>query len=226
MKKPPRPGRAAMKHKDAGGGNIDAGGVCAAGVRGASGEPEIKRRRNSSRPGGKKDELDDILDAGSGSKFRSLMRPVWGMRPHALPAPMLDPKRMGSGLYNNLVATSKTLVEDAVATPTPSKSHQQQRVNIGKEFQCTALPRCKKDGAGYKEKEAATLCWTSRLDEPAVDKFVTWAVQSPNLPGPRRTTEEALTLLNQFQGDIQVRAYYFPLLAASIVVLVLTHSAS
>jgi len=205
MKKPPRPGRAGSKHKDAGCGGSDAGGMCPAGANGrASGEPEVKRRRNSSRAGAKKDELDDILDAGSGSKFRSLMRPGWGARPHGLPAPMLDPRRMAPGLYNNLMDSSKTLMEDAVATPAPSRSHHQQRVNIGKEFQCTALPRCKKDGAGYKEKEAATLCWSSRLDGPAVDNFVAWAVQSSNLPGPRRTTEEALTLLNHFQGDIQV----------------------
>ena len=121
---------------------------------------------------------------------------------------MLDPRRMAPGLYSNLMASSKAtlLVDEAVVTPTPSRSHQQQqRVNIGKEFQCTALPRCKKDGAGYKEKEAATLCWSTRLDEPAVDNFIAWAVQSANLAGARRTTEEALTLLNQFQGDVQVR---------------------
>lgn len=131
-------------------------GVRKAGVLAASlEEPEAKRRRSGTtwrRQKNGRDELDDILDLRGNCKFSSVMRPttVTSTTPcgHSTPAPMLDPKRTAPGLYWNLVKDNQIAapVVETPSTPWTLKS----RVNVGKEFQCTALPRCKKDGSVYK----------------------------------------------------------------------------
>lgn len=94
------------------------------------------------------------------------------------------------------------MAKDDPPHPDQVKVHK-GRINIGKEFQCTALPRCKKDASTYKDKEAVVLYWNSNFDSPQVPGFIAWA-QSASLPGPKRTVEQILTVLTQFRGDVQV----------------------
>ena len=173
----------------------------------AEDEPEAKIRRTAlSQRQRLRDELDELLSdptaltaTGSG-RFASAMRtPAIGASQHYVPPPMLDPKRQGGGLYWNLVKDTGSAFQ--VSTVAPPRG----RINVGKEFQCTALPRCKKDASLYKEKEAATLCWSGNLDvDPrATSHLLAWS-QSANVPGPKRSQEQVLELLSRFRGDVQV----------------------
>ena len=173
----------------------------------ASDEPEAKRRKNSSSTKStksstkKRDEFDEFLNeskmnAGSSGGYSSAMRTT---PPNSL---LLDPKRNGTGLYWNLVR------DNQVVAPPLSSIASKTRVRIGKEFQCTTLPRCKKK-EGNKEKELAVLCWSGSSLQLATDhqrqqvaRLLAWSRLA--LPGAKRGEEEVLSVLTHFRGDVQV----------------------
>ena len=125
---------------------------------------------------------------------------------HYIPPPILDPNRVGYGLYSNLTNNHDNNIETAPVMATKA------RINVGKEFQCTSLPRCKKMKQSkigsssrhlIKEEDCDVLCWTTSLDSDKVTNLLAWN-QSASVPGPKRTPEEILIVLTNFQGDTEV----------------------
>lgn len=163
--------------------------------------PEVKKRRKPASSGNKgANELDEMLMAARSSaagRFTSSMRPSTAL--------LLDPKRPGTGLYWNLVKNETVTPPVLTAPSLSSRQLAKSRVRIGKDHQCTALPRCKKK-EGNKDKEPAILCWSgssSAGGEQQVARLLAWS-RSSALPGPRRTEEEVLAVLTHFRNDLQV----------------------
>ena len=125
---------------------------------------------------------------------------------------LLDPKRNGTGLYWNLVRDNQIAAPTSLLAPSRQISNSSKtRVRIGKEFQCTTLPRCKKK-EGNKDKEPAVLCWSGNSllvsndhQRQQVARLLAWSRLA--LPGPKRGEEEVLSVLTHFRGDVQVSAF-------------------
>lgn len=168
---------------------------------------DVKKRKNvAAAKKLKRDELDDILTLarGNGGQFVSAMNST------ARQSVMLNPKRNGAGLYWNLVRDKQVNRPPVPPSLTANGTglRQKSRVRVGKDHQCTALPRCKKKEAN-KERESAVLCWNgygtgeggqSMADR--VDRLLAWS-RSAALAGPKRSEEEVLAIMTHFHGDVQ-----------------------
>lgn len=130
-------------------------------------------------------------------QFRSIMKKTTPLR--YTPSPMLNPERLGNGLFASVLTDELIGVDMEDST---ANYFEKPRVNIGSDYQATLPnPFCKYEIESYQD----TLLWKPEVqeDDRQLDRFIDLAKSSAVTMG-LHSIESALKVLLEAEGEIHV----------------------
>lgn len=133
-------------------------------------------------------------------QFKSNMKMTTQL--HYTPSPMLNPERLGNGLFTSVYSPDKLIAVDEEVNVIDF--FVKPRVNIGSDYQAT-LPS-DINSSKYDEKNSCeTLLWKPNVlaDDRQLDRFINLAKSSAVTMG-LHTVESALKVLLESQGEVHV----------------------
>lgn len=148
---------------------------------------------------GKKRMLTDFEVTKKHEQFKSNMKKMSQL--HYTPSPMLNPERVGNGLFTTI--SSDNLI-DVDEDDNVIDLFEKPRVNIGSDYQAP-LPSDVNSSKCDDKKSYETLLWKPSVlvDDRQLDRFVDLAKSSAVTMG-LHTVESALRVLLESQGEVHV----------------------
>ena len=133
-------------------------------------------------------------------QFKSNMRKTTQL--HYTPSPILNPKRLGNGLFTAISSPDKLIDIDEEVNVIDF--FEKPRVNIGSDYQAT-LPTDIYSSKYDEKKSCETLLWKPSVltDDRQLDRFIELAKSSAVTMG-LHTIESALQVLLESQGEVHV----------------------
>lgn len=132
-------------------------------------------------------------------QFRSNMKKS---QLHYTPSPMLNPERLGNGLFAAISSSDKLI--DVDEEMNVIDFFEEPRVNIGSDYQATLVTDI--NSSKYDERKSCeTLLWkpSALTDDRQLDRFIDLAKSSAVTMG-LHTIESALRVLLESQGEVHV----------------------